>query len=299
MSRFYILIFLISGSNLLFSQQKKEQDFDVNYDEHKVPAYKLPALLELSSGEKIETIEAWENQRRPEIISLFSNLVYGRIPVPTDPVKAEYSIISQDTEFLNEKGTRKDLIIKLKNSKGNVKMRVLIIVPNKKDNPAPAFMMISFDASDSDKLQLSDKNNGRFNNGWPIDQLLDSGYAFISVFHEDLAKHNEVEFSSGIYPLFYQDKQSFPKAYEWGVLAACGFGASLALDYLETDDDVDHTKVVVMGHSKLGKAALWAGARDSRFAISISANSGCAGAALWRRKYGETLKKMCTRFPYW
>jgi hypothetical protein len=71
------------------------------------------------------------------------------------------------------------------------------------------------------------------------------------------------------------------------------------MDYLETDSDIDARRVAIMGHSKMGKATLWTAAQDERFAVAISAQSGCAGAALWRRKSGETLKKMVTRFPYW
>ena len=71
------------------------------------------------------------------------------------------------------------------------------------------------------------------------------------------------------------------------------------MDYLETDDDIDHKRIAIMGHSKMGKATLWTAAQDERFALAISAQSGCAGAALWRRKSGETLRKMVTRFPYW
>ena len=299
MKKIYLLFLLIIQVHLVVSQQKKELDYDINYDEDKVPVYQLPPLLESSTGNVISSSDEWYNHRRPEIVSLFSNLMYGNIPVPTDPIKTEYLIMKEDSNFLDGKGTRKDLCIKIKNNRGEIEMKVLVVIPNKKEKPLPAFMMISFDASDSEKLQLSSKNNGRFNNGWPVGQLLDSGFAFVSVYHQDLVKHNDVDFESGIHPLFYQENQSFPKANEWGVLAACGYGASIALDYLETDQDIDHKRVAVLGHSKLGKAALWAGARDTRFAMSISANSGCAGAALWRRKYGETLQKMCTRFPYW
>ena len=125
------------------------------------------------------------------------------------------------------------------------------------------------------------------------------GAAAIFVYQQDLVRHNEVEFLRGIHPLFYADGQSFPKAYEWGVLSTVAWGAMRAMDYLETDDDIDQSRVAVMGHSKMGKAALWTAAQDQRFAMAISAQSGCAGAALWRRRSGETLEKMVTRFPYW
>jgi len=174
----------------------------------------------------------------------------------------------------------------------------LVFVPNKAVKPVPAFMMISFDNNYSRKFEAHPKYD-RFRNGWPVGEIFDRGYAFVSVYQQDLIGHNEVNFDRGIQPLFFKDQQSFPKAHEWGVLATVGWGAMRALDYLETDKDVDHTKVAVMGHSKLGKATLWAAAQDERFALAISAQSGCAGAALWRRRSGETLAKMVTRFPYW
>ena len=111
--------------------------------------------------------------------------------------------------------------------------------------------------------------------------------------------HNEVSFENSIHRLFFREGQSFPKAHEWGVLSAIAWGHSRVLDYLETDDGVDAARVAIMGHSKNGKAALWTAAQDERFALAISAQSGCAGAALWRRRSGETLQKMVTRFPYW
>ncbi len=91
----------------------------------------------------------------------------------------------------------------------------------------------------------------------------------------------------GIHRLFYRKGQSFPKASEWGVLSAVAWGGSRALDYLEIDADVDASRVAIMGHSKMGKAALWTAAQDPRFALAISAQSGCAGAAQIGRNPGE------------
>ena len=298
-NRIFLIFTLSQVIQPLYAQQKKEFDFDVNYEESKVPAYQLPVLLQNSAGEEITTIEQWENNRRPEIISLFANLIYGIVPVPSDKIKVEYFTIEEDMNYLDGSATRRNIRIELMNANGTIDLEILCIIPNSGIKPYPAFLMISFDAIDSPKLRLAKDNNEKLGNGCPIQQLIDSGYAFISAYHQDLVKHNDVEFASGIHQLYYKEHQSFPKSHEWGVLAACGFGASLTLDYLETQGEVDPSKVILMGHSKLGKAALWAAARDQRFAIAISANSGCAGAALWRRKFGETLQKMCTRFPYW
>ena len=199
--------------------------------------------------------------------------------------------------------TRKDVAIRFENQKGEAEMRVLVFVPNQRgdggSNPVPAIMKHSFSNTRSTDFDVHDSKPGSLRNGWPLGEFFERGYAFVAVYQQDLVGHNDVSFSRGIAPLFYSDGQSFPRAHEWGGLSMVAWGAMRALDYLETDDDIDANRVAVMGHSKMGKAALWTAAQDERFALAISAQSGCAGAALWRRKYGETLEKMVTRFPYW
>jgi len=290
---------LLLSSTLVLSREPKEYDSDVIYDESKIPHYDLPQLLVTAEGKKITTSEEWRNIRRPQILSLFSNLVYGCVPEPESPIKTVFKVQKTDSKFMDGKATRKDVHIRFSNDKGTAEMLVLVFVPNKASKPVPAFMKHSFNNTGSRDFDAHPTRRDRLRNGWPLGEFFDRGYAFVAVYQQDLVGHNEVEFLKGIHRLFYRKGQSFPKANEWGVLSAVAWGAMRAMDYIETDSDVDHNRVAIMGHSKMGKAALWTAAQDERFALAISAQSGCAGAALWRRRSGETLEKMVTRFPYW
>lgn len=282
------------------AREPKEYDRDVNYEEDRLPRYDLPPLLLTAEGQRITTSEEWQHIRRPQIMSLFSNLIYGRVPEPAFPIETTYEVVKEDNHFMNGKATRKDVKISFRNQLGDAEMLILVFVPNDAKKPVPCFMKHSFNDTKSDDFLASTVRPGKLKNGWPLGEFFTRGYGFVAVYQQDLVGHNEVGFLGGIHKLFYDHKgQSFPKAHEWGVLATVAWGGSRAMDYLETDDDIDASRVAVMGHSKMGKATLWTAAQDERFAMAISAQSGCAGAALWRRKSGETLKKMVTRFPYW
>jgi len=281
------------------AREKKEYDSDVNYDESRVPHYDLPALLVSAEGKAITTPDEWMNVRRPQILSLLSNLVYGQVPAPASPIKTDFQVTKTDRDYMKGKATRKDVAIRISNDQGKAEMLVLVFVPNKAKGPSPAFMMHSFNDTRSNGFRRNIRQPEKTYNGLPLGEFFDRGYAFVAVYQQDLVGHNEVGFDRSVQRLFYRKGQSFPKANEWGVLSAVAWGAMRAMDYLETNDDVDHARVAIMGHSKMGKAALWTAAQDARFAMAISAQSGCAGAALWRRRCGETLEKMVTRFPYW
>ncbi len=285
-------------SCVVFSRELKEFDNDVNYDEARIPRYDLPDPLVTAEGKPVTTADQWRNIRRPQILSLFASFIYGAVPVPPDPIAQTYHVIKEDKSFMGGKVTKLDVSIRFKNRKGTAETHVLVFLPNKAKEPVPAFMMLSFDNPRGGSFNLSSSRKGYLRNGVPLGHLADQGYAYVSVYHGDLVGHNEVSFSGGIHKLFYRDGQSFPKAHEWGVLTANGWTGMRALDYLETNDRVDASRVAVMGHSKMGKATLWAAAQDQRFAMAISAQSGCGGAALWRRKYGETMAKL-NRFPHW
>ncbi len=291
-----LLILNIGSSD---GREAKEYDSDVNYDESKIPNYDLPDLLLTAEGKRVTTVKQWEDIRRPQIVSLFSNLVYGHVPQPESPIETAYEVVAADDKFMDGKATRKDVAIRFSNRNGQAEMLVLVYVPNKPTQPVPLFMKHSFNNTKSRDFEASETEPGKLRNGWPLGQFFDRGYGFVAVYQQDLVGHNEIGFGGGIHKLFYRKGQSHPKAQEWGVLSTVAWGGSRALDYLETDSDCDSTRVAVMGHSKMGKATLWTAAQDERFAMAISAQSGCGGAALWRRKSGETMQKMVTRFPYW
>ena len=297
--RVIFVVLLVAIHTTVSAQQPKELDYDVNYNEAVVPNYVLPALLESARGDEISTIEAWEQIRRPEILSLFANLVYGQIPVARFPITTSHDVIETTPGFMDGRATRKRIQISFENAKGRADMTVVLIVPNGLEAPAPAIMIHSFDDTKSDRFNENPDQPGSLMNDWPIGEIIERGYAIVAVYQQDLVGHNEVSFQKGIHSLFYRDGQSFPNANEWGVLSAVAWGGMRVMDYLELDADINHMQVALMGHSKMGKAALWTAAQDERFALVISAQSGCAGAALWRRRSGETLKKMVTRFPYW
>ena len=207
-------------------------------------------MLLTAEGKKITTAEEWHNIRRPQILSLFSNLIYGRVPEPASPITTTHEVVKEDPQFMGGKATRKDVKITFKNEFGEVDMLILVFVPNAAKKPVPAFMKHSFNNTKSKDFEASTVRPGKLKNGWPLGEFFDRGYGFVAVYQQDLVGHNEVGFLGGIHKLFYNQKgQSFPKAHEWGVLSTVAWGGSRALDYLEKDPDVDASRVAVMGLS--------------------------------------------------
>ena len=118
------------------------------------------------------------------------------------------------------------------------------------------------------------------------------GFGIAALQVGELAPDDKVRFRDGVIKLFEGTTEGSRPANAWGGLAAWAWGASRAMDYFVSEPRINPKRVVVVGHSRGGKAALWAGAEDERFAMVVSNESGEGGAALSRRNYGETVARI-------
>ena len=307
-----LLINLVSGE--LYSQT----DFTPNYDEDKVPNYTLPDPLITEKGQAVDSQEQWWQKRRPQIARLFEKQVYGKPPEQT--LELRFDVLSINEQALDGKATRKEIRVFFTSEDVRPYMDILLFVPNEATQPVPAFLGLNFVgnhavSSDpsitlSDQWMLNRKGTGVVDHkateasrgvrakAWPAEMIIERGYALATVYCGDIDPDYN-NFQDGVHPLFYEAEQSEPADDAWGTIGAWAWGLSRALDYLETEDAVADDQVAIIGHSRLGKAALWAGAQDQRFGMVISNNSGCGGAALFRRAYGETVEAINNACPHW
>lgn len=313
------LILTLFAIQFMNTATLEAQKFVPNYDEDKVPAYKLPDPLVMENGAKVTTAEEWRTKRRPELLKLFEHLVYGK--TPDTAVGMLWKVTSVEPNAYKGKATRKEITISFKNEGKDASMNLLLYVPNHVEKPVPAFLGLNFNGNQAiahdPGITLSttwnrgddgvhyinhkatEKSRGTEADRWQVEKVIDRGYALATIYYGDIDPDFDDDFQNGVHPLFYEQGQTKPGPDGWGSIGAWAWGLSRALDYLETDHDIDAKHVAVLGHSRLGKTSLWAGAQDERFAIVISNNSGCGGAALSKRVYGETVGRINTAFPHW
>ena len=293
------------------------QDIIINEDETKVPPYTLPDPLLAQDGKKITSAQQWIQYQRAAMLSLFANNMYGRMP--GRPKNMLFKITSVDSFALGGKAIRKQVTILFNNAEPQPSMDLLIYLPKLAKKPVPVFIGLNFYGNQtvnadsginlSTRWVLSDNDTWIVNNRatvdsrgkdaskWAIDEVINRGYGLATAYYGDIEPDNPDGWKTGIRTTLKKELRI--NENEWGAIGTWAWGLSRIMDYLETDASIDPRKVVITGHSRLGKACLWAAANDERFAIVVSNCSGEGGAALSKRWFGETIEKINTSFPHW
>lgn len=311
----YSLTGIIFLAFLLVSPVLHAQNMTANYDESKMPAYTLPDPLVTTEGTRITTSKAWETIQRPRIYQLFEENEYGRFPLKKIPVKT--SVVNIDPAALGGIAVRKQVRLEWPDAPGSY-LDLLIYLPAGAKKPVPVFMGYNFYGNHTvmpdPGIALSHswvQSNGKgvINNAateasrgtdtaqWQVREILAAGYGLVTAYYSDIEADHADGWKTGIRTTLKDALQIQPE--EWCAIGAWAWGLGRMMDYVQTDHSINAKKVALIGHSRLGKTALWAAASDPRFSIVVSNESGEGGAALSKRWYGETLGIITTKFPHW
>lgn len=285
----------------------------VNYDETKVGDLPLPDL-------KLTTAEDWTKTRRPEILKLFEENVFGK--TPTDLGTPKFEVTATKPDALGGLATRKFIHISLPDHPKWEGMEVMLYTPNGVAKPAPCFVGLSFGGNHAvstekdvplstrwmreskDKHIVDHKategTRGTESSRWPLEMILKAGFGVATAYYGDIEPDEAAGWKTGLRAAVSPEGASTVwKDGQWGAIGAWAWGISRIADYLQTDNTVDAKHLAVIGHSRLGKTSLWAGTQDQRLSIVISNDSGEGGAALMRRDFGETTAIITKAFPHW
>jgi len=297
---------------------------DINQNEEKVPEYELPSVLRSVAGKAINSAEQWQYNRE-DLLAQFAKHIYGQ--TPSKQLLVTSRVIESSKQALNGKALRQQVTLTFQGHSNfqEHKITLLIYRPNNVSEAVPAFLGLNFlgnhtISADPAVLlteswvkkdeehgvlsnQATDANRGQRIRRYPLELIIDRGYAFVTAYYGDFYPDHINGLPNSIHDLFSRDANSKSNndanIAQWGAIGAWSWGMSRLLDYLELDESIDASRIVTIGHSRLGKASLWAAAQDQRFAAAISNNSGAVGAALSRRRFGETIKIITTMFPHW
>jgi len=279
------IIILLSFATVMGQDQKE----GFNYDESKVGDYSLPNVLLTASKTVVSTTKDWEMLQRPEILHLFEEHVYGYTPKAYD--KIQFHVKNENSKAMDGRAHLKEVEIMVFKNNKSVILNLTLFTPNNLKESAPVFLLIN---NRSKRNTASERDT--ISGFWPAEKIINAGYAIAAFQVDDAAPDNKNSYQNAalqLYPELLQADNGMKAIGAWA------WAASRVMDYFEKDSSIDRTKVAVVGHSRGGKAALWAAAIDNRFAICFSNNSGNTGTKLSRRNFGETVKRINTNFPHW
>jgi len=303
------------AATLMTSMAAAPSPWPSNMDEAQVPLYVLPELMKAADGKPVLSPDDWRWKRRPELLTLFEREMYGQAP---DRPPLAFEVLEEATPALEGKALRKQVRVFFSGRKEGPAMDVLIYVPATATGPVPFFWGLNFNgnhtvsmdaaialprpaAASSGKPRLKPlqpAERGSEASRWQIGAVLAHGYGTATAWYEDIDPDYDDGFQNGVHALF-PEIEARRGGTTWGSLAAWAWGLRVGMDYLAREPWCDAARVALHGHSRLGKAAVWAGAQDERFSVVISNNSGCGGAALSKRFFGENVGGINTNFPHW
>lgn len=276
----------------------------------------FPDPLVMFDGTPVRTADDWFQRRRPELKELFQYYMYGYQPAAPEHVEA--AVAKVDTGYFGGKATRKLVTIQF-GPPGTPAINLLLVVPNQRSGPAPAFVGMNFCGNHaavndpevplpatwiySSCAGVQDNRAGDAGRGsqvdvWAVDTVIDRGYALATFYSGDIDP-DRPDFSDGVHPHYLKPGQTELGPHDWGTISAWAWGISRAVDYLVTDPDIDARRIAVVGHSRLGKTALLAAAFDQRIALAIPHQAGCGGTAPSRGTIGESVQRINEAFPHW
>ncbi|HEV7926282.1 MAG TPA: acetylxylan esterase [Verrucomicrobiae bacterium] len=271
----------------------------------------LPDSLTMLNGQKVATREQWLQERRPELKALFQHYMYGWFPAP---VPVQGVVTYTDPRFFEGKATLKLVTLKL-DAPGAPETHLLMVIPNHRAGPAPIFLGMNFAGNHTvvtdthvplptswmpgheplvANNRALDAGRGTQVHVWELEQSVDRGYAVATFYCGDV-EPDTTNAVGGVRETIPQAKSSD----EWGTIAAWAWGLQRVVDYLVTDSDIDSKHIAAVGHSRLGKAAMLAGAFDDRIAMVVPLQAGCGGTAPSRGTVGESVERINTAFPHW
>lgn len=305
-----IALCCLTGGTSVRAQQK-----EVNLTEANVPAYTLPDPLRMPNGKTVTNAKQWNTIQRPYIYQLFETNVYGRFP--RTPVQITFRNTRVDPSALDNMATCKQVTVYLSQADTTAQLHLLLYLPNQARGRVPVFLGMNFYGNQSvindpsipvtpyytvkgpgiADNRATDASRGSQASQWPVKDIISRGYGLATFFYGEIEEDRPDGWETGIRSRLKGELHIQP--HEWSAMGVWAWALCRALDYLQQDPGVDPNQVILIGHSRLGKAALWAGASDPRFTMVISNESGEGGAALSKRWYGETVAVITRNFPHW
>jgi hypothetical protein len=277
-----------------------------NYSEEKVRPYSLPDPLVMANGDRVTNAEQWFKARRPEILKLYRDEIYGRIP--TNAPRVTWEVAETDKSARGGSAVMRRVVGKMGDKPDGPRMNMTVHTPAGTSGPVPVLINLTFGfaprgpAAGKAALKKAEpakpaaaKGLGGFD---PLGEALGRGWGYASLNYSDIQPDRADLWTEGVIGLTLKEGQTRPAPDEWGTISAWAWGISRAIDFLQADPSFDPKRIAITGASRLGKTVLWAGAQDERVAAVFAVVPGEMGASLIRRDWGETLDDMAQNFPW-